>query len=239
MHGIDAWLTGLVDSVWAIPIVFVATILDGFVPPVPSETIVVALGAVASAHSDMTLILLVIVTATVGAWCGDVLVYLLGRRFDITHWRILSGRRSQDALGWARNAIDRNALGLIVAARYVPVGRVAVNLTAGSVRLQARRFLPAAALAAFAWATYTTLLGALAGRWLDGHPGYAALVGIVAGLAVGTGIDWVIRTWRGRRARRREGVAAAETASQLAQPDPFDGVVGGLAQHEGRPAPRR
>jgi len=223
IHAIDSWLTSLVDSVWALPIVLLSTMADGFFPPIPSETVVVALGAVASSHSDVGLIVAVIVTATVGAWCGDVAVYLLGCKVPLHRWRLLRGRRSQEALAWARGAIDRNALGVIISARYVPVGRVAVNLTAGSVRLRARRFLPAAALAATAWATYTTLLGALAGRWLDGHPGYAALVGIVAGVALGTCLDRLVRWVRGRRDRRRaapdgEPGGGVERPSTVAEP---------------------
>jgi membrane protein DedA with SNARE-associated domain len=82
---------------------------------------------------------------------------------------------------------------VILAARFIPVGRVAVNLSAGAVGYPWRRFLGLDALASVTWALYSAAIGIGAGAWFKGHPLGAIVVGLVGGLLIGLVIDWVLR----------------------------------------------
>ena len=77
-------LTALVEAgaaaPWVLPVVLLVAVFDALVPPVPSEGIVVALAAVAVAGDGPDLLLLA-VAAGVGAFLGDSLTYVVGRRF--------------------------------------------------------------------------------------------------------------------------------------------------------------
>ena len=79
------------------------------------------------------------------------------------------------------------------AARYIPIGRVAVNMTAGAVGYSRRRFMGLTAIAAVTWGCYSALIGIGAGAWLHDHTLVAVAVGVVGGLAIGLVVDWVLR----------------------------------------------
>ena len=88
---------------------------------------------------------------------------------------------------------------VILVARYVPVGRLAVGLTAGATDYPPRRFYPFAVLAATTWAAWTVGIGALAGRWFSDHALLGAGAGIVLALALGVLADHVARRLLARR----------------------------------------
>lgn len=91
----------------------------------------------------------------------------------------------------------------MLAARYVPVGRVAVNLAAGAAGYPLRRFTGFAALAALTWASWSVLLGVAAGTLLQERPLLAIALGVGLGMLLGLGIDAVATR---RRARREDVV---------------------------------
>ena len=63
------WVVALVGSPWAFVVLWLLATLDGFFPPVPSETAVIALAAV-SAATGRPEMWLVVVTAAVDAQAG-------------------------------------------------------------------------------------------------------------------------------------------------------------------------
>ena len=79
-------------------------------------------------------------------------------------------RRARRLLDRASGTLERRGALVVLTARYVPLGRVAVNLTAGATGFPPRRFAGLAALAAATWAAWSVAVGALAGHWLDGNP---------------------------------------------------------------------
>lgn len=170
------------------------------VPPVPSETLVVAV-AVASVAGDGPPVALLVLAAAVGALCGDLLAYLVGSRIPVQRLRPFRTPRGAAAFAWARDALERRGASFIIAGRFVPVGRVAVNMTAGATGFPLRRFLPAAVTAGVLWAAYTTLLGVSAGVFLGEHPLVAMAVGAATGVVVGAVVDAMV----GRRVRRPPG----------------------------------
>jgi membrane protein DedA with SNARE-associated domain len=71
---------------------------------------------------------------------------------------------------------------VIVVARYIPGGRMAATMTAGSVGYPLRRFTPFAVVAGVTWAAYTALVGFIGGSTFEEEPGKGLLLGL--GMAV-------------------------------------------------------
>ncbi|NAZ87922.1 DedA family protein [Kineococcus indalonis] len=185
---------------WVLPALTALAALDAFVPPLPSESIVIALAAV-SADTGSPHPVLLAACAMLGAFTGDNLTYALGRHSPLRAW-IARHPRLERTFTRAAHQLERRGAFAILAARYVPVGRVAVNLTAGAARFPRRRFVGLSALAALTWATYSTLIGTLAGRWVGSTPLVGAAVGIVVALALGFAVDTVLQRVLGTRAPR-------------------------------------
>ena len=101
---------------------------------------------------------------------------------------------------------------MILVARFVPVARVAVNLTAGASRHPARRFVSASALSAALWGIYSVAIGALAGAWMRDHPLLALVAAMVVAGLLGLALDRAAGALRGRRAAalRATGEAVPE-----------------------------
>ena len=189
-------LTALVEAgaaaTWVLPVVLLVAVFDALVPPVPSEGIVVALAAVAVAGDGPNLMALA-VAAGVGAFLGDSLTYVVGRRFGPRRLHRITRPAARRALERASDTLDRRGAVVILTARYVPLGRVAVNLTAGATSFPPRRFFGLAAVAATTWAAWSVGVGALAGHWLEGNPLLGSVLGVVAALLLGLVIDRVAR----------------------------------------------
>lgn len=181
---------------WTLALLFLACVGDGLFPLIPSEAVLVAqAAAIASAGGHALPALLLIAAA--GAWCGDNLAYLLGRTLGL-RWLARSTRRPRlAAVKSAASRLERNGASVILAGRFVPVGRVAVNVAAGATGLPYRRYAALSALASCCWVAVTTCIGLLAGLWLDDQPLVAMAVSVSTGLLVGTVLDAAMRR-RGR-----------------------------------------
>lgn len=196
----DALLDALlatITSPWIPLIAFAIAALDGLFPPLPSETVVVAAAAVGAATGSPNPWLIAL-AAALGAFAGDNLTYAIGRAIGTERFRWMRGPRARTAIAWAQRGLERRAASLILIARYIPVGRVAVNVTAGAIGFPRRRFVPLALLAALVWAAYSVGIGALAGRIFAHNPLLASAVGAVVAIALGLAADRVI-AWRRRR----------------------------------------
>lgn len=191
-------LLGLAMSPWIYLVALVIAAVDGFFPPMPSETIVVAAAAIGAATGTPQPLLLGL-AAAVGAFLGDNLTYLLGRRIGTERFGWMRRGRALAAIGWARRSLERRGTSLILIARYIPVGRIAVNLTAGATGYPRRRFVLASALAAVTWAAYSVGIGMLAGVWFEANPLVGAAIGVVLALVIGVVVD---RLSAARQARR-------------------------------------
>ena len=201
-------LMGLISSGWVYPLVLALAMLDAFFPPIPSETIVIAaasLGATAGGPSA----LLLGACAAVGAFAGDLLTYALGRAVGTTRFGWMRRGRVRKAIDAATRGLDRGGASAIFVARYIPVGRVAVNLTAGATGFALRRFLPLSLAACITWATYSVWIGHITGSLLANQPLLGAAVGIVLAVIIGLVIDRV----RGALARRQPKSKPAATST--------------------------
>lgn len=189
---IEAWALALAGSPWIFAVLFLFAAVDGIFPPVPSESLVIALAALAisTGRPNIWLILLV---ASLGAFAGDQLAYQLGSKVRVHRLRILRSARGRSAIARAERTLATRGAAVIIAARYVPVGRVAVNMTAGAVHYRRRRFVGLTAIAAVTWSVYVALIGIGAGALLGGNMPVAVGAGVVGGIALGVAVDRVMR----------------------------------------------
>lgn len=201
-------VTDLAASPWVYAVVFAVCLIDGFFPPVPSETVVVGAATIASATGEPLLPLL-IGTAALGAIAGDNIAYQLARTIGTTRFRWMRSRRVSSALDWARRGLEHRGALLIFTARYIPVGRIAVNMTAGATGYPPRRFVPLSIAAGFAWAAYSALFGIVAGHWLHEQPLLAIALAIVVAAGVGWVVDAVLRRMLVRATAGRTDAAPA------------------------------
>lgn len=194
----------LAGSPWIYALVFGLAIMDGLLPPMPSETVIVGAAAISAAtgRPDWALIAF---AAAAGAFTGDNLTYALGRMVDTRRVRWLQGRRAQRAIDVASRGLMRGGASAIFVARYIPVGRVAVNLTAGAVGFPRRRFVLLSLGAAITWAAYSVAIGYLAGRLFSENPLIGILAGVVLAIVLGIAVDRTIAFFRRRRGRAGSG----------------------------------
>jgi membrane protein DedA with SNARE-associated domain len=203
-----------VDSLLSYLIAILAPALDAILPVIPSETAVITLGVATAGSADPRIALLVLCSAA-GAFVGDNLCYLLGRRFG--PWierRFFRGEKGEQRRDWAERSLERYGMPLIIVCRFIPGGRTAVMLCCGIVGYQRRRFVIATAAAGLIWASYSFFIGRLGGRAFEDKPWAGLLLALGLTLAVSTIIEAIrrIRSRRGRGAggaRRDRGARGA------------------------------
>lgn len=202
VDAINDLILTLVSSPWIYLAMLVVALVDGFFPPVPSETVLVAAAAVAASSGRPDLLLLG-AAAAVGAAIGDNIAFAIGRSVGITRFRWMRRPGPARAFERAGTALETRGAGLILGARFIPVGRVAVNVTAGALRYPWRRFAGLTVLAGACWTAYSIALGLLAGAWLRDQPLLSATIGVVLAVGLGFVVDRIIAV------RRRPVRAAA------------------------------
>ncbi|KRE88055.1 MULTISPECIES: DedA family protein [unclassified Arthrobacter] len=197
MQAINDFILAAAGQPWVLVLVLACCIIDGFFPPVPSESVVVGLAAVA-ATADVPNPLLLALVAAVGAFSGDNIAYLLGRRVGTMRWAWMRGPRMQSAFRWAGRELRKRPASLILVARFVPIGRVAVNLTAGATHYPHFRFIGLTVLSASLWAGYSVAIGLFFGQWFEDNHVLGAAIAIVCAVALGIVVDLVINKFRGK-----------------------------------------
>ena len=183
-------------SGWAYVIVFLFALLDALIPIVPSETAVITAGVVAGS-GDLSLAL-IIPAAALGAFLGDNLAYLIGRRFGKRATERFSGEKGKRRMKWAEQQIEERGGELIVVARFIPGGRTAVTLSSGTLGYPWRRFALFDGVAALSWALYAALLGYYGGKTFESF--WGLVLALLTAFAIAGSIELV--RWILRRRRR-------------------------------------
>jgi membrane-associated protein len=194
-----------VDSLISYLIAILVPAFDAILPVLPSETVVITLGVATAGSADPRIALLVLCSAA-GAFLGDNLCYLLGRRFG--PWierRFFRGEKGAQRRAWAEHSLERYGMPLIIVCRFLPGGRTAVMLCCGIVGYQRRRFVLATAAAGLIWASYSFFIGRLGGRAFEDKP----WAGLLLALGLTVTISAIIELIRRLRARRSRGQATA------------------------------
>jgi membrane-associated protein len=205
------WLTQEVgQSAVTYPVVFAAAGLDVLFPLIPSETIVIT-ASVLAAQGELFIWLIVPLVA-LGAFVGDNLCYLLGRKVgDPIADRLFKSEKGEARLLWAEEALRRRGAILIGAGRFIPGGRTATTFAAGTLEMPYRQFLVADAFAATIWALYVSMLGYLGGETFKDNLWLPLVASFACAMAVGGGFE--IR--RRIQARRGKDILGDELPPEL------------------------
>ena len=197
-----------VDSVISYVIAIIIPALDAILPVLPSETVIIVLGVATAGSADPRIALLV-ACAALGAFLGDNLSYLLGRRFGPrVERRFFRSEKGARRRAWAERSLERYGMPLIVVCRFVPGGRTAVTLCCGIVGYERRRFVIATAASGVIWAAYSFFLGRLGGQAFEDKPWAGLLLAFGATVAV-SGLIELIRRIISRRNRDQAVVKRA------------------------------
>ncbi|MFD5277182.1 DedA family protein [Pseudarthrobacter sp. NPDC058362] len=195
MQAINDFILAAAGQPWVLVLVLACCIIDGFFPPIPSESVVVGLAAVAATAQVPNPWVLMLVAAA-GAFSGDNIAYLIGRRVGTTRWSWMRGPRMQGAFRWAGRELRKRPAALILVARFVPIGRVAVNLTAGVSSYPQTRFVGLTVLSATLWAAYSVGIGLFFGQWFEDNHLLGAAIAIVCAVALGIVVDVAVNRFR-------------------------------------------
>lgn len=210
-NAIQDWVIAAGASPWALVATFVLCLVDGFFPPLPSESIVIALAAL-TVSSDGPHLAFLWAVAAAGAFVGDQIAYSIGQRIPIERVPFLN--RGRGARAYARGGILLLTHGpvFIMAARFVPIGRIAVNMGAGAIGYPRLTFTVVDVLSAMLWSAYSIAIGVSAAHILDGHPLLAMIIGIIGGVLIGALVSRVVTAVQ--RTFFPERYAAAERAAE-------------------------
>ena len=194
------WLVALVSaSPLTYLVLFAAVGGDAVLPVVPAEAMVITASVLAAQRH--LLIAAVVAAAALGDFAGDHISYFLGRVFGQRAARRLSrGEKGARSLDWAQRTLERRGAAVLVVARFIPGGRTAATLAAGTLNMPWRRFAVADAVAAALWAVYASMIGYLGGSaFSQGGWGPLALsLGIAAAMALALDAYRRVQRRRGR-----------------------------------------
>lgn len=210
---ITDWLEDFSANWWFVLVVFVIALLDSIIPIVPSETLVIV-GGVAAGQGNQPLGL-VIASGTFGAFLGDNLAYVLGRRYAdrVNAWadRRLERRARLDAAG--RQVRIRGGM-LLITARFIPGGRTILTVSSGLTGQPWRWFATWIAIATTIWATYAASLGFFFGQAFEDDHTLAFWLAFAAALTATAMVELVrwVRNHAREESHRPDRFAARATA---------------------------
>lgn len=186
---------------WFHPLTALLVAVDAFVPPVPSEVLVIGSGSLAL--EGRTGLLAAVLAAWLGCWAGDVALYAvfrhgLAERLDRWAWgrRVHRGIRSLLA-----KAGPATSLAGLFVLRFVSGGRTASMAAAGVAGIRWPVFLALSGVGGLVWSGYMVGLGWITGR-ATGLPWWASagvglLLGTLAGLLIAGLVAWRRRPGKG------------------------------------------
>ncbi|GAB3254472.1 DedA family protein [Arthrobacter pigmenti] len=178
-------------------VVFIASIVEaafGLGALLPGETVLV-LAAVALAPSP--LLMLAVLAAAAGAFIGDHIGFLIGRKLGARMAGTAVVRRiGTDRWDAATEFVKRRGFWLIVIARLLPGVRTLVAAAAGASDMRYRRFALATGTAASIWSVLWVMGGAALGSAFLEFAGKAAVPTLAAVAVIVAGIVAVRRALR-------------------------------------------
>ncbi|WBB68496.1 VTT domain-containing protein [Micromonospora sp. WMMD812] len=169
----------------------VVVLFGALVPVVPTGAAVSGAAALA-AHQDPATVVLVVLAGAVGAYVGDLAVYL------VLHW---GGERIARRLRWLRDPqrfervtarVREGRVSMLLVSRLIPGGRLPVLLAAAVSGLARQRFAVLNAPASLAWSALYAAIGVL-GRAIFPQPWQSVVAAILLVVLISQGLSWVSR----------------------------------------------
>jgi membrane protein DedA with SNARE-associated domain/membrane-associated phospholipid phosphatase len=155
-----------------------------------------------------------IICAAIGAFCGDGVSFLVGRHYGDRLKRMWPFSRHPEWLASGEVTFRRHGLKGILVARYVGAVRPFVPAIAGMLRMPARQYVPASAIASMSWAAVFVAPGWVFGASIDLFAAIAGRLAIVLGtllatlLAIYLAVDTLYRWFAPRTASMIERALA-------------------------------
>ncbi len=193
----------LISSPWLYAVLIAVSLLDSFLPLIPSEPVVIVAGVYAA--TGQTNIVLVIAATTLGAFLGDLVPYSAGRLLGARLLkRMPPGTKRRAAHDWFTRELDARGGFVLVTTRFIPVGRYLATLSTGLVGYPLGRYMMFIAFATASWSAYTALTGYLGGVLFQENT--------LLAMAVGVGLAFVVTGFIevARRMRQRANTAAPD-----------------------------
>ena len=198
----DHWLAGIPAIAVLLAVVGVV-LIESIGLPLPGETVVIAATLVATAGGSVAP-WQVAVAALVGSVTGDVLGYLIGRRWGVRLFGF-AGRRWPRMFGparmdHARSLVSRRGIWAVVFGRFIALLRLFVAPLAGTLGMPFRRFLIADLVGSTLWSVGIVVVVSLLGRGaialVHGFAWAGVALAVLAAVIVGAIVD---RRARGTR----------------------------------------
>jgi membrane protein DedA with SNARE-associated domain len=202
LGGLTGWVASVIDSLGEIGVGLLVA-LENLIPPIPSEIVLSMAGYLASA--GRVNLVLVWITATLGALGGAVALYWLGRGLGeerLKHWLDRIPLVDPDDLNRADRWFEKHERAAVLLGRCAPVVRSLVSIPAGANRMPMGQFVLCTAIGSGVWNALFIGAGyALGSRWEDVEQ-YAQWFdyAIMAFFAIAIG-SWVMKKVRKRRQR--------------------------------------
>ena len=182
--------------------VFLLTLLETMVPPIPSE-VVLPLAGMRAAQGSLGLPG-VIISATAGSMLGNFLWYLLARKISPERFRRFIDRHGRWlTMDWrdvekVQRHFERHGAGIVLLGRTVPVLRTFISIPPGILRMPVARYL--------IWSTLGTAIwsAALAGGGYALGAGFERIEDVAAPVTTGVIVSallwylWRQLTWSRR-----------------------------------------
>ena len=202
LSGIVGFAASLIEGIgeWGVGLL---TLAETVFPPIPSEVILPLAGFLAQ-QGSLNIVLLV-VTSTLGAYLGALVLYALGAKLGLE--RAIRGLSKlplvdREDFEKAADAFTRHGRSTIFFGRLIPGVRSLISLPAGAQRMNLTTFTLFTLAGSAVWNTLLITLGAALGTQyalVDRYSSY--LNGAVwLAIAVGVGMLVVRRVRRGKRA---------------------------------------
>lgn len=178
---------GLFSGFWVYIVGGAFVMFSALIPPVPSTTVFVGLGAVAGFdHGPSPFILVLAMMA--GAVAGDLLTYWGTRKVGTDKWGSTRGSRRKRAMDSATRRLKDRPYMFMLTSRFLPLGRLSSNIAATAAGYQPKAFATFSLVSAALWSLYSVGIGMLTQQWPKLSTQLAVVVAIVFSILLG----WVV-----------------------------------------------
>lgn len=215
----NALFDELLRSSWLLPALAALIALDGPLPMLPSETLLIVAISAAAAENDLPAISALMVTAVIGSVLGDGAVYSCGR------WsHRFVGATDGTAGGvaaWVGRTVGSRPIVTCVGARMLPGGRLVSTAACGRLRLPLGVFVVASLASSALWSAYLLLVATALRPLTKGDPVLSTIAGLLLGVAT-AGVFALVqpilapRMARGRTSSDRRSVDPVRVATRCA-----------------------
>ncbi|GLY03544.1 MULTISPECIES: DedA family protein [Actinoplanes] len=202
--GLTGWVASVIDSFGEVGVGLLVA-LENLIPPIPSEIVLSMAGYLAS--EGRVGLVLVWITATLGALGGALLLYWLGRGLGedrLRRWLDRLPLVDLDDLDKADRWFERHERAAVLFGRCAPVVRSLVSIPAGANAMPIGQFALFTAIGSGVWNALFIGGGyALGSRWQDVEK-YSHWFDY----AIWAFFAFMIGSWVVRKVRKRRGAAA-------------------------------